>query len=412
MKSLPLLVGFSLACTMALAADGAQDAKREPTNPFDGPLNIPGSPRITIAGEESASPFTVAHPFEQDRYRGLYYSYYHGTFNQVNEPELATLPSATDQQGRPLWFDGENGEDSLRQLVSGLFDWGKLDDLNKLFEDWNNPAERMADGRWKLMAFYKALGETFSNSPHWDRLQTYIQDWRRKAPKSRAAALAEVIYWNAYAWNARGSGYASSVTQEGWDLFRERLKKAEATLRESKSYASSSPLWGRLYIDVATGLQWPAPKLLQIFNEATATRKYFYPVYSSMVASLSPRWGGNWQLVDSFVKQAVRDTPDEGASMYARLYWGISQNEVPSFSLFRDSLATWPEMKRGFEDLVRLYPHSAYNLNNFAAAACMADDKTTFQSLRFRIGKNVTPESWPSNYSLDLCEHKLALQSL
>ena len=66
--------------------------------------------------------------------------------------------------------------------------------------------------------------------------------------------------------------------------------------------------------------------------------------------------------------------------------------------------------KESFEDIVRLYPHSAFNMNNFAAAACMAGDKATFQRLRLAIGKNIVVEAWPTNYSLDLCERSFAMQ--
>ncbi len=98
--------------------------------------------------------------------------------------------------------------------------------------------------------------------------------------------------------------------------------------------------------------------------------------------------------------------------MYARLYWSISQREDLDFNLFRDSLASWPDMKHGFEDIIRNYPYSAWNINNFAAFACIAGDKETFQSLRFRIGKTIIPGAWPENYSLDLCEYKFAAQPL
>ncbi|MGH6864015.1 MAG: hypothetical protein ACRECN_07040, partial [Methylocella sp.] len=126
-----------------------------------------------------------------------------------------------------------------------------------------------------------------------------------------------------------------------------------------------------------------------------------------MVASLAPRWGGDWRLVDTFVKDAVKNTQEvDGYSMYARLYWAIQQREDLEFNLFHDSLASWADMKRGFEDVIRNYPHSAEDINTFAAAACIAGDKETFQTLRFRIGKTITPGAWPSNYSLDVCEHK------
>ena len=41
-------------------------------------------------------------------------------------------------------------------------------------------------------------------------------------------------------------------------------------------------------------------------------------------------------------------------------------------------------MKKGFEDIVERYPHSAWDMNNFAAFACRAHDGDTYRTLRFR----------------------------
>jgi Domain of unknown function (DUF4034) len=269
----------------------------------------------------------------------------------------------------------------------------------------------MADGGWKLKIFDHAIDYWFSTTNAWNSAYQHIRRWREKTPKSRAAALTEALYWLSYAWNARGGGYASSVTPEGWKLLRERLEKAGAVLLESKEYASSSPLWWEIYLRVGNGLGWPKQRLLEIFSEATKKGKYFYTIYTDMAYYLVPKWGGSWQLVDTFIKDAVKNTQRvEGHSIYARIYRNMSAQETEEFNLFRDSLASWPEMKRGFEDIVRPYPHSAWNINNFAAFACMAGDKETFQNLRFRIGKTITPDAWPSNYSFDLCEHKFETQ--
>ena len=197
-----------LTCTAAFSALAGQDGKSSVSSPFDGPLNVPGTPRIIVKGEDGTSPFTSAHLIEQDRYSGLYYSHYHGLFYQVNEPELAVLPSATDKQGRPLWFDGASGDAALKQLVNGLFTRGQTADLDRLFDDWNNPSERTADGRWNLSKFYQALNDQFSNTEDWHGLSAFISRWRKNDPKSRAAAMTEAIYWIAYAWNARGHGFS------------------------------------------------------------------------------------------------------------------------------------------------------------------------------------------------------------
>jgi hypothetical protein len=67
-----------LACATAFSALAGQDRKSDVGSPFDGPLNVPGTPLIIVNGEDTASPFTSAHPIEPDRYNGLYYSHYHG----------------------------------------------------------------------------------------------------------------------------------------------------------------------------------------------------------------------------------------------------------------------------------------------------------------------------------------------
>lgn len=407
-------IGLIVGCNTALAAQAGKASGSDPVNPFGGPLDIGAAgPRIIVGGEDLANRFIEAHPVERERYEGLYYSHYHGLFYVVNAPVVQHMPSAFDAQGHPLWFDGPYGENSLQKLVTELFGRAQFDDLDRLFEDWNNASERMADGRWKLTAFQVAMRNGFSSIHAWDTSYQLVRRWREKSPKSRAAALTEALYWYNYAWDARGEGSSNSVTPEGWKLFQERLHKAEAVLLESKPYASSSPLWGRIYIDVGTGLGWSKVRLLEIFHENTKREKNFYPIYSGMVTSLAPKWGGDWPLVDTFIKDAVKNTQEfDGYSMYARLYWSIKLRENSEFNLFRDSLATWPEMKRGFEDIIRRYPHSAWEINTFAAVACIAGDKETFQSLRFRIGKTITPDAWPGNYSVDVCEHKFGPQPL
>jgi Domain of unknown function (DUF4034) len=260
-----------------------------------------------------------------------------------------------------------------------------------------------------LSAYANAFNTRLANPPDWDAVGQKIQRWRSDRPYSRAAAITEAIYWEQYAWNARGNGYASTVTDEGWSLFNERLKKAETALNESRSLASESPLWRATFLEVGNGLNWPKPRLLQEFADGVAKDRTFLPFYTKMARFLSPKWGGDWRLVDEFVKQAVKDTQgDLSSSMYARIYMSVDTCNCGGFNLFRDTQANWTDMKRGFEDLVRLFPHSDWNFNKFAAYACIADDKQTFLSLRFRLAKTIVPAAWPSNRSVDLCEHQFA----
>jgi hypothetical protein len=380
-------------------------------------LALYGQQEVLAAEEGDArvadpnSPLIDEHAADYAQYTAQYYARYHEPTGH-DVPGLTDFRAELDPQGRPKWFDGYHGENAMMMLLVNTFLKERFDDLERLVADWNNPDNRFADGRFKLRILTEGLKHRFAMES-WDSDYQIIKRWRAKYPQSAGAAIAEAEYWYDYAWDARGHGYSDSVSKEGWKLFGERLHIAEKTLLESEDYASTNPAWYVLFLHVAEALQWPKESFLKFSDEGSQKYKYYYGIYFGTVEYLTPKWGGDWKLVDDYIKGVVEKTKDtEGNSMYARLYWAADCNCGDKFNLFHDTLASWPKMKKGFEDIMKLYPHSAWNLNQFASYACQAGDKETFQSLRFRIGKNVTPEVWRSNYSLDLCEHQFPEQPL
>jgi hypothetical protein len=321
-----------------------------------------------------------------------------------------TLPPAHDERGAPLYFDGDLGYWPLASLPANLLSEGRYDELDTLFEEWSKPASYTADGREMLTAFLHLLqpGPGLEIT-QWAPTLEVIKRWQDHAPNSIAAELAEALYWEDYAWHARGRGYAASVTPEGWALLKEREEKAVAVLLKIKPKAASNPLWAELMLRAGVGLSWPKSQMLAFLRESTENKVPFWPLYKIVAESLLPKWGGNWSAFEAFARDAVSKTHDPG--IYARIYWIASQGtEDPN--IFKYSSAKWADVKDGFEALMRSYPHSAHNLNKFAVFACMADDKDTFQALRYRIGNYVVFNQWPGSYSLDLCEHKFPLQPL
>ena len=360
---------------------------------------------------DPGSPLVDVHSPDYVHYASAYYARYHA-LDDASIPGLDNFREELDSNGHPKWFDGVQGKYTLTQLVERLIAHEQFDDLDRLFDDWSDPKSRMADGRWKLSSFVDAVTERFVVTKAWDSNYLVLQNWKKKNPKSIAANLSEVIYWINYAWDARGNGYADSISPLGRKLFEERLLKAEQTLLNCKDSSSQNPVWYSEYIRVANGLNWPKADIYKLVMDAEQKQKYFYGLYMRYAVALTPKWGGSWELVDAFIKASTDNTKDqEGHSLYARLYWTVDEH-TPEFNLFRDTQASWPEMKKGFDDLMRRYPHSAWNLNNYAAYACKAGDKSTFQYLRFLIGNNVTPQAWNSSYSLDLCEHNFPDQAL
>ena len=54
-------------------------------------------------------------------------------------------------------------------------------------------------------------------------------------------------------------------------------------------------------------------------------------------------------------------------------------------------------MKVGFEEMMKEYPDSSWNLNNFASFACRAHDTDTYRRLRGQIGGRVYEQAWYEN---------------
>jgi len=307
--------------------------------------------------------------------------------------------------------DGLTAAIELSDIVTNAIVRNDFERVEEALTYYAKTKERMDDGRW-LLSFVRAGIESSIDGSNLDRTFFRIADWKKKVPGSVGAVFYEFAYWNHYAWNARGGGYASTVTEEGWKLFRERLLKAEAALTGSKTYASENPEWYVLYLRCALVLDWTLEERVRLFAEAVKREPYYYETYFAMVQGFSPKWGGDYALVAKLADEAIRATQKEdGTSMYARIYWNLSQNEGIDVDIFKDAGASWPRMKKGFEELQARYP-DVYRMSNvFAAFACRARDKEAFLKLLPIIQTRPYPDVWPTNYSFDLCTRMFTKES-
>lgn len=237
------------------------------------------------------------------------------------------------------------------------------------------------------MAFHEGLARYFGGTEkNWDAAKVRVAIQRQADPNSIAAVLAESIFWYQYAWDARGNGYARTVTPAGWKLFRERLAGARNVLDESKGRAAANPLWYYAMLQIATDEGWREEDFDAVYEEALKRYPDFFIFYFAKARHLLPKWGGDMDNYDDFVNRTVQATrATDGVSMYARLYWSYDGAQVEG-NLFAESRANWPRMKKGFEDLMARYPDSYWNLNSFASFACKARDRETFVTL---IGRSV-----------------------
>jgi hypothetical protein len=119
-------------------------------------------------------------------------------------------------------------------------------------------------------------------------------------PESFVRPALQGSFYVTYAWNARGKGWASSVTEEGWVLMKERLIKAGEILEKAYEKYPNEGTIPRTMISVGLGLQTGKEDLNMWFQRAIKCdpNNYFY--YKAKLYYLLPRWYGSNEEILGF----------------------------------------------------------------------------------------------------------------
>jgi hypothetical protein len=256
-------------------------------------------------------------------------------------------------------------------------DFAKLD---RMYDEMLAGNVRALDGTSMIHPFTQVF-EQAGSSPVFEAT---MARWAQVSPNSKLRPLAMAVRWEGDAWRARGGAYASETPGEAMQIFSERLRRATKALADAEPEGKNSPIWYWVALIVAGSSERPAAQFDALFDESVTRFPYYQPLYYTRMNYLLPQWGGDYEAVDRFVKAAVaRTSATEGEAFYAWLYMDVATKTRGD--LFEVTLATWPRMKKGFEDMIARHP-DPYNKNLFATWACRARDKETTARLLTELG--------------------------
>jgi hypothetical protein len=292
--------------------------------------------------------------------------------------------------------------DATWRQVAYLYVNGKFDLLERAMRELASSDKTYMDGETASNGVYHAFKRlmpsdgTGTPPPYAEQLAR----WRAAMPSSAFVPFAEARQAYSEAWSARGTGYASSVSPESWQLFRERLAEAERLLMAAPAELRETPYWYRLMLAVTLDETRPQNPPQKVFEEAVRKWPRNVAFYEVILTRLVPKWGGSWEEVEAFIRHWSDQTAAlDGSALYARLYIGLLDDGVTPEQTMMD----WGRMKQGFQDLIRQYPHWKYK-NLYASYACFARDKQTFNAAMLRMGKaEIDPKFWLSGQSYDGC---------
>ena len=203
-------------------------------------------------------------------------------------------------------------------------------------------------GRWQVLA------DALAKSPRdWARRSFLVSaatdDWRnpppaiaawlREQPQSIDALLTAGAMWTQYAWQARGSGYSDTVSNEGARLFFERLQRAHLMLTQvTQRNPEDVVAWTWLLV-VGRGMGAGLEEAESYFVKAATIDPHNYEAHHQMMQYKCAKWFGSNEQMWAFAESAVSNAP-AGSPVYSLIPVAHREHLV---TLFDSPQATDPE---------------------------------------------------------------------
>lgn len=155
----------------------------------------------------------------------------------------------------------EEHEAYNRQVLQ-LFEASKFDELEALADHARSHQTQMSNGAWKIHYFYQPFTPPRNSESEEDWLahNKLHQEWQARFPKSVTARVTFAKHMVSHAWQARGGGYASTVTQGMWEKFHDRLSEALLILGNPDDFPPC-PAWWEQRLMISMGLDEPGRKI-------------------------------------------------------------------------------------------------------------------------------------------------------
>jgi hypothetical protein len=308
-------------------------------------------------------------------------------------------PRCAAQEKTPAMVDQPEKEMfAFRAKARTYFKASDFRGLESMVAEIRSGPPLFANGSWRLAQFYVALDPSRKDADNvWQQHEVTLEAWEKAFPESNTARIAHARFLISYAWQARGAGFANTVTEAGWKLFGERLNAAEKILAEAREMPPRDPMWWREELTLALGQGWSRTQEASVFAEAKKNFPQFYLYDTGHAYYLLPRWYGEEGDWEKSAEEEMQKPEGLGAEGYARVVFHLMDYYG---NIFRESHASWPKTREGFEQMRKKYPASLYDLTMFYRLACLAGDRELAQELFKELNGYVVPGTPPDLYQL------------
>jgi hypothetical protein len=271
----------------------------------------------------------------------------------------------------------EKEKSEIKKQARALYEAKDYAGLEALAAKYRRSKECYANGIWKLGQVY--LGVTDlpdeATEAEWKTQLKSHRDWIKARPESITARVVLAEDLTSYAWKARGSGWADSVTEKGWELFGKRLIEAANVVAEANSLKEECPRLFSVMFRVALGLQMDRSNYDKLFEQAIKSYPEYTAYYQRRAYFLLPRWYGEANEWESDLeKSSDKIGGKEGDMLYARTVWCMHEGRYFT-NIFKESHISWSRVDQGFEEIEKLFPDSLAAKTERVYLAALARDR-------------------------------------
>ncbi|MBC5765161.1 DUF4034 domain-containing protein [Ramlibacter albus] len=307
--------------------------------------------------------------------------------------------AAADEGCPGVFYDDEG---SSVQVLLNLYQEERYENLDALLACALQDKKTLKSGKPAnavIYQFYRRAMHAPGSTPA--EVQR-VQNWAAKRPTSLFAEFAALRLRYAMAWNTRGGRVASKTADEQMRAFQQQMSELEAAMYRASAELRGTPMWHQLLLALAGDARTQRADLASAFDTGVKLWPTNYDFHDVMLTRLVPRWGGSWEMVESFITHYAVQRKDarESDAMYARLYGNmlLATREDP-----RSTRLDSKRLLRGIDALNDLYPDQRHR-NLAASLACFYRDPALFKKhAAYLAGTDYRTSGWLRGTDLPSC---------
>ena len=232
--------------------------------------------------------------------------------------------------------------------------------LDALADQLRQDTRTFAQGDWPIAFLYSGVVDLpkEATETEWQSHIESLRGWFKNDPDCGTPRVALARGLLEYAWQARGDGWASSVTSEGRRLYGERISEARRILNAAAPLAQNCPVYYSSRLKVALADSTSRERYEALFNEAIKAFPTYATFYLAKSDYLLPRWFGKEGEWEAFAAaSADRLGAEAGDMLYAQIVWAMHDHRFFG-NILKETAVEWQRIAPGFEALCRRYPNS------------------------------------------------------